>query len=434
MQKLIFFPLAAALSVAGLGQTAPATQGSKTPNPKTPQTTSDSSTKKAVKPAASKASAAKKKLSPNQQFVLDVVQSAVGRNITDPQEKLRVLSTAVSVVSPVSQDLAKRYANEGVQIEQRLLSTGQVPSASLMESGMVNCKSATEFVEQLAPTKVADAEQSLIGAISICPAAAQAVQSKIDQGETQGVIAPRAFMAAVEQAGAKSPWSQSRFDRVMSELPDPKDAWKEAPNYAAMYARMAPEVDKPVAQKAGIELLDWLAKLKDSPERNLGVKITTDSMEKALGKQAYQEALQSDVIAQQTARIEGPMEIERPTEENVSVLGAMDRTSEDMTDSIRGKAPTLRAKEAAASGFATGTSGNKQQASKYFDMAFSALDEAWQGQAAGSNLAPTVEEVCEAAAQVDYVDALQRAERLAYPAEQAIGMLAVARTVLGKQS
>jgi hypothetical protein len=67
-------------------------------------------------------------------------------------------------------------------------------------------------------------------------------------------------------------------------------------------------------------------------------------------------------------------------------------------------------------------------------MAFSALDEAWEGQGAGSNLAPTVEEVCEAAAQVDYVDALQRAEHLAYPAEQAIGMLAVARTVLGKQS
>jgi hypothetical protein len=428
MHKWTLLPLAAALSVAGLGQTSPTTNAAPAKATTTP------AAKKTAKAATAKDAAPKKKLTPNQQFVLDVVQSAVGRNITDPQEKLRVLSTAVSVVSPVSQTLAKKYAAEGVQIEEHLIGSGQVPAASLMESGLVNCKSATEFVEQLPPTKAADAEQSLIGSISICPAAAQAVQSKLDQAETQGVIVPRAFMAAVEQAGAKSAWSQSRFERVMAELPDPKDNYKEAPNFAAMYSRMAPEVNKDVAQKAGIELLDWLAKLKDSPERNLGVKITTDSMEKALGKQAYQDALQSDVIAQQTSRIEGPMEIERPAEENVSVLNAIDRAGEDQTDSIRGKAPTMRAKEAAASGFATGTSGNKQQASKYFDMAFSALDEAWEGQGAGSNLAPTVEEVCEAAAQVDYVDALQRAEHLAYPAEQAIGMLAVARTVLGKQS
>jgi hypothetical protein len=218
----------------------------------------------------------------------------------------------------------------------------------------------------------------------------------------------------------------------MGRLPDPKDATKEAPNFAAMYARMAPQVDKDVAQKAGLELLDWLAKVDDAPERNLAVQITTGEMKKALGQDKYDEALRSDVIAQQTAQITGSTEITPEEEESVSVLQAMQQKGQDQTDAIQGMPPTLRAKQAAAAGFAEGTSGNKSQAGKYFDMAYSALDEAWQSHPEMKNLAATIEEVCEAAAQVDHLDALKRAEHLGAPAEQAIGMLAVARTVYGK--
>jgi hypothetical protein len=45
-----------------------------------------------------------------------------------------------------------------------------------------------------------------------------------------------------------------------------------------------------------------------------------------------------------------------------------------------------------------------------------------------------VEEVSEAAAHVDAVDALQRAQRLQDPSARAIGMIAVARVVAGGDS
>ncbi|MEO8725418.1 MAG: hypothetical protein ABI383_04790, partial [Acidobacteriaceae bacterium] len=195
---------------------------------------------------------------------------------------------------------------------------------------------------------------------------------------------------------------------------------------------MAPQVDPAVAQKTGLALLDWLAKVDDSPERNLAVRVTTESMKKALGAEKYDEALRSDVIAQQTSRITGPTEMSHAEDENVSVLQAIQNKGQDRSDALKGLPPTMRAKEAAASGFAEGTSGNKQQSTKYFDIAYAALDEAWQAHPEAKQTAETVEEINEAAAQVDYVDALKRAEALASPAEQAIGMLAVARTVLGK--
>jgi hypothetical protein len=44
-----------------------------------------------------------------------------------------------------------------------------------------------------------------------------------------------------------------------------------------------------------------------------------------------------------------------------------------------------------------------------------------------------VQEVSEAAAQVDPVAALQRSERLQDPSAEAISMLAVARVVVGQQ-
>ncbi len=324
-----------------------------------------------------------RKLTAQQQFVLDVVQSAVGRMIPAPQDRLRVLATAISVVNPVSPKLAKQYAAEGVRLEGQMIGSGEVPSASMMETGLVDCRTATEFVDQLPAPKVTDAEQSIIGAVNICPQAVQAAQAKLDVGASQGQVAPRAFMATAQHAGMKSPWSQSRFEKLMAALPDPKSAVKEAPNFAAMYSTMAPQVDKAVAQKSGISLLDWLAKLNDVPERNLAIRITTDGMKKALGADAYEEALRNDVVAQQTSRLTGSMELARPEEENVSVLQAMSQKGQDQTEAIKGMPSTLRAKEAAAAGFAEGTSGNKVQSAKYFDIAFSALDESWQSHPKG---------------------------------------------------
>ncbi|MBV9670409.1 MAG: hypothetical protein JOZ43_05585 [Acidobacteriales bacterium] len=379
--------------------------------------------------------APQRKMTPQQQFALDTVRNAVARPVQDPQERLRVLSTAVSVANALSRPLAAKFANEGVKLEQQLINSGTEPAASMMQTGFVTCANATEFVDQLAPTKVMLAEQSLIGAVMTCPAAAQATQAKIDAGAAQGQVVPRAFMAAAEQAGLKSQWSQSRFERLMTSLPDQKDAGKDSANLAAMYDHMAPVVSKDVATKTGLSFLDWLSKVADSPERNLAVRITTDAMKKALGADAYAEALRSDVIAQQTSLISGPMDIEHPEEEAVSVTDAITSRGTDKTESLRAMPPTKRARAAAADAFAEGTNGrNRAQADKYFDIAFSALDEAWQSHAEGTNMTQAIEEVCEAAAQVDYVAALKRAERLSAPAEQAIGMLAVARVILGKQS
>src|SRR5262249_31077643 len=96
-----------------------------------------------------------------------------------------------------------------------------------------------------------------------------------------------------------------------------------------------------------------------------------------------------------------------------------------------------------------GTAGNKQQAGKYFDVAFSAADEVWDTrshQAGAASAQPAdittktkvvsqtdaasiVQEISEAAAQVDSVNALTRAQKLRESSAQAISMLAVARVV-----
>jgi hypothetical protein len=64
-------------------------------------------------------------------------------------------------------------------------------------------------------------------------------------------------------------------------------------------------------------------------------------------------------------------------------------------------------------------------------MAFSALNEVWD-QRANQPAASIVEEVSEAAAQVDTVTALRRTQGLTDPSAQAIGMLAVARVALSR--
>lgn len=380
---------------------------------------------------------AKQNLSPQQKFVLDVVQSAVALPQSDPQDRLRVLTSAANVIAPIRPVLAKRFAREGMRIEQDLILSGEAPAVSILDNGHVDCGSAPGFVENIPVEKVGAAEQSLIAAVSVCPKQAlDPVQRKLDVALDQGYLAPRAMLAVIEQVGPKTPWAEQEFVKLFSSLPSKVETYRaDSPNYAAMYGRMAPEVSKESAQKAGLKLLVWLGKMQEGGPRNLAINITTNSMKQALGDKAYEDALATDVMARQAAQAAGqPGDAERPQEESVSVLQALNNRGTDRTAELGKMPPSLRAREAAASGFASGTNGDRKQAGRYFDLAFSALDEVWSSRAERKDAPAVIEEVSEAAAQVDAVDALKRAQRLQDPSAQAIGMIAVARVVAGQQT
>lgn len=378
---------------------------------------------------------AEKTLSTQQKFVLDVVQSAVALPQSDQQDRLRVLSSAANLVASLKPALARQFAKEGMRIEQELIETGVKPAVSVLDAGQIDCASAQSFVENIPEKQVATAEQSLIAAESSCPREAlQPVRRKLEMAMAQGVVAPRALLATIEQVGANTPWSQEYFVKLFESLPsDAEESRTEAPNFAAMYDRMAPVVDKDAARASGIKMLLWLGKLQESGARNLAVNIVTGAMKSALGEKAYDEALGSDVMARQVAQTSGePGDAERPEEESVSVLQAMNEKGTDRIPELQKMPASLRAREAAASGFATGTNGDKKDANRYFDLAFSTLEDVWSDRAK-IDAPAVIEEVSEAAAQVDPVDALKRAQRLQDPSASAIGMIAVARVVAGQQ-
>ena len=389
-----------------------------------------SAPKKPSKPQPG-APAAAAKLTPEQKFVIDTVKMAVALPESDPQDRLRVLSTAADVVSPIDKKMARQFWSEGARIETDLVRTGQTPAVSMMSNGQVDCNAALNFVENLPDNAVLRAEQSLIGAVTTCSKTTlDTVSRKLDAGLEKHVVAARALMAAMAAQGETSPWSKEHFAKMFASLPDPNENKAEAENYAAMYAQASGSVEKDAAAKAGLQLLSWLAKLEDSPLRGLSIRITAGAMQQALGEEGYQKALQSDVVANSAVQNAGQeREIERPQAEGVSVLAAMQNQGTDQTDRLRGLPAPERAREAAANGFAAGTSGNKQQAGKYFDMAFSAADEAWDARTPEANTAAVVQEISEAAAQVDAVNALARAQKMRDSSAQAIAMLAVARVV-----
>jgi hypothetical protein len=367
-------------------------------------------------------------------FVLDVVQSAVALPQTDSQDRLRVLQTAADVALPVAPDLAQKYTREGVRIESELIRTGETPAVSIMANSKVACSAAADFVRALTPESASRAEQSLLGAIGSCPKqTADAARTLLDAALDQRVVAPRALMALMEAPGANAAWVQSRFVKLFDSLPsDANGTRKEATNFASMYATMAAKVGSDSAKAAGVKLLAWLGKLDPGSDRNLAVNIATDAMKQALGDAAYQEALRSDVMVGQIAATAGqPGEVQPEEEESVSVLQAMGENGQDKTESLRDLAPSLRAREAAAHGFATGTNGDRKTADRYFDMAFSAANEVWANRTPQKNAAAVIEEISEAAAQVDAIAALKRAQGLNEPAAQAVSMLAIARVVLG---
>lgn len=406
----------AAVVVLGLSLTGTAQQN----NPSLPR----------AKPQAA-ATTSPAKLTREQKFVIDTVRMAVALPESDPQDRLRVLSTAADVVLPIDKKMARGFWNEGARIESDLVRVGQTPAVSMMSSGVVDCTAALNFVENLPDSAVLRAEQSLIGAITSCQKQTMdPVSRKLDAGLEKHIVAPRALMATMAAQGESSAWSQQHFAKMFDALPDPKDNAGEAENISAMYMQMSKSVSKDVATKAGLQLLNWLGKVPDSPLRTLSIRIATEAMQQSLGEEGYKKALESDVVANTTVQNAGePREIERPQPEGVSILSAMDSKGTDQTERLRSLPPTQRAREAAASGFASGTGGNKQQASKYFDMAFSAADEVWDSRTPEQNAAEVVQEISEAAAQVDSLNALSRAQKLRDSSAQAIAMLAVARVV-----
>ena len=353
----------------------------------------------------------------------------------DPQDRLRVLASAANVVSPIDQKMAKSLWREGVRIESELSQSGQKPAVSLMSNGQTDCASAQSFVENLTEMGVAAAEQSLIGAITTCPKQTLEITArKLAAALEKKIIAPRALMATMQALGTKSAWSQIHFEKMFRSLPDTRDNAVDADNFAAMYARMSTDVEKDSARKAGVELLDWLSQMDDSGRRSLAINIASGSMKQALGEQGFQDTLSGDPVAASVVRNAGKgaeAKIERAPVESSSVLQAMGNNGTDQSDRLRELPPSERAREAAAHGFAAGTSGNKEQAGKYFDMAFAAVDEVWGARTPEQNTAAVIEEVSEAAAQIDSVNALTRAQKLRDPSAEAIAMLAVARVVAG---
>jgi len=400
------------------------------------QTTTPSSKARASKPATPASSAAQKRQA-RKVFVLNVVKTAVALPQPDPQDRLRVLNSAASVVAPVQPETAKSLAKEGARLESDIIAGGNQPAVSILSSGQVDCATMADFVDRLAPVSLAMAEDSLVAAITTCPKeTADAARLKVETALDSGSIAARPLMALMERSGAKSRWSQEVFVKMFGALPDATTplAKKEATNYAAMYINMATQVDPDTAKEAGLKFLDWLAKMPPQGERNLAVNMTTDALKQVLGA-GYEEALAKDVVAKGIASTAGqPGEVEHPEEESVSVLQAMDNKGKDRTEEISKLPSSLRAREAAAHGFAAGTSGDKKLADRYFDIAFSAVDNVWSNRTPeNNNAAAVVEEVSEAAAHVNPVAALQRSQKLQDPSAQAISMLAVARVVVGQQ-
>ena len=373
-------------------------------------------------------------LAPEQKLVLDTVRMAVDLPVPNPQDRLRVLASAADLVSTVDRDMARDLWREGVRIESELIRAGQKPVVSMMSKGQADCAAAEAFVENLPPDAVIEAEQSLIGAVTSCPKQTlDTVSRKLDAALEKNLVAPRALMAAMEAQGTKTPWSQSHFESAIKSLPDPKPNTVEALDFAVLYSRMAGEVDKARAEKAGIQLLSWLGKLDDTPERSRAINIAAQAMQQALGQEGYRHALQSDVSANAAAQSAVNSRPSRPSPaQATSVLNAIRENASDQSERLRDLPPSQRAREAAAHGFAAGTSGDKGQADKYFDMAFAAADDAWETRNHDANAVAVVEEVGEAAAQVDSLNALERAQKLRDSSAQAIAMLAVARVVAGK--
>jgi hypothetical protein len=380
-------------------------------------------------------SAAPQQLAQRQAFALNVLQSAVAIPQNDPQDRLRVLVSAARLANSVSPEWKKKLAREGIELESRLIGSGQQPQVSMVASGFVDCAAVSELVEAIRPEAMLAADQTISAAVRACPKQSlPAVERKLADALQHGAAPPRTLIASMQGAGAKSNWTLQEFDTVFSNLPDPKVSAAQAPLFASLYENFAGVVDTASARNAGTKLLVWLGKMDTSPERVQAATTAVRAMKKVLGDKRYQEIVESDPIASQAAQLAGqPAQMPLPDEEQQVQIGRLDLT-QDHTGDLENYPAPRRAREAAAYGFAVGNAGDKQLAQRYFDIAFGALNEVWSNRLPGMNVAATIEEVSQAAANVDPVAALQHAERLQESSTQAISMLAVAETVLNRQT
>lgn len=377
------------------------------------------------------------KLDPAKQFAVETVRAAVALPQSDPQDRLRVVAAAVEVAWAADPQYARTLAQEGLRIESELIGTGVSPAASVVQ--YADCRSAADFVQHIFPAQLVPAEQSLLNAVSRCSReTSELLRTRVDAGVQQGVIAPRLALAVLEKVGFGSSWGQTTFTRIFSALPpDARERTREAADFAALYANAAPHVAKDEAREAGLKLLVWLSKVNAGAEQNQAINVTVDGMKQILGQAGFDAALERDVIARQTTTNAGqlggtPVEEEQEASPQEAAL----RLGSDQTANLQAMPANVRAREAAALGFAAGTNGkDKKAANRYFDIAFSAADEVWaqrNDERMGTQAMQVVNEVSEAAAHVDSAAALRRAQGFHDTAAQAIGMVAVARVVSGK--
>lgn len=382
-------------------------------------------------------SAAPQQLAQRSKFALNVLQSAVALPQNDPQDRLRVLVSAAQLANSLSPKLKTSLAREGIDLESRLIGSGQLPQASMVESGIVDCTAVGGLVDALRPEAMASADRTISAAVRSCPKQSlEPIERKLSDALQRGAAPPRALMAAMEASGAKSNWTLQQFDAVFSNLPDVKDRTSitNAPLYAGLYEKFVPSVDAASARNAGVKLLAWIGKMDQAPERIQAATTATRAMKKALGAEGFQEVTESDPIAAQAAQLAGqPAQMPLPEEETQVQIGRLDLSQDHSADLENYPAPR-RAREAAAYGFAAGSNGDTRLAQRYFDIAFSALNDVRSNQLPGIDVPSVISEVSQAAANVDPVAALQRAQRLQDNSSQALSMIAIAQTVLNRQA
>src|SRR5947209_4317103 len=134
MKKTTFLPVLV-LAMAGL-----CVAQAKSPAPRT-------SVKKPADTAVQKQRARKA-------FVLNVVNSAVALPQPDPQDRLRVLNSAASVVAAVQPETAKSLAKEGARIESDIIASGSQPAVSILSGGQVDCSTMADFMDRIAPASL----------------------------------------------------------------------------------------------------------------------------------------------------------------------------------------------------------------------------------------------------------------------------------------
>jgi hypothetical protein len=240
-------------------------------------------------------------------------------------------------------------------------------------------------------------------------------------------------MAVMLARGVDSQWTQAHVEKAFASLPDPKEGTALAEDYGALYSSVAGALDKTLARKTGLQLLSWIARVDDSPGKSRAIRTIGAGMQKSLGDQEYRQALESDAVANVLVhRAEADQKPQASSKPGVSVLAALTNSDKDQADRLRKLPPVQRAREAAAQGFASAQSRDKQRADQYFDMAFSAVDEAWETRAEHADIDAMVQEVGEAAAQSGPLEAFERSQKLRDSSAQAIAMLAVARVVASK--